>query len=335
MCTRAVYAGTGQMVITGRSMDWAEDMHTNAWVFPRGMERNGAAGPNSVTWTSRYGSLVFTAYDIGTADGMNEAGLVMNGLYLAESDYGPADDRPAISILAFGQYVLDMFGTVDEAVTALKDDGIRMIAPNLPNGRATTVHMALSDPTGDSAIFEYLDGRLTVHHGSQYRVMTNSPAYDQQLAIEAYWGGIDPMTFLPGSFNAADRFARVSFMIDAIPDSSDARVIDAVPGANYQNQAAASVLSVMRAVSVPLGITHPTKPNLASTLWRTVHDHQRLVTVFDSATTPNAFWIPLADLDFTEGADVRKLEIAGGKVYSGNAASQLVTAEPFRFLAAT
>lgn len=313
-------------------MDWAEDMHSNAWVFPRGLERTGASNPNSITWTSKYGSLVISAYDIGSADGMNEKGLVMNGLYLAESEYGAPDDRPTISILGFGQYVLDMFATVAEAVESLQGDAIRMIAPKLPNGRETTVHMSLSDSSGDSAILEFLDGKLVVHHGSEYRVMTNSPRYEEQLAIETYWKGVDPMTFLPGSFNAADRFARVSFMIGAIPTATDPRTINAVPDQLYANQAAASVLSVMRATSVPLGVTHPTKPNLASTLWRTVHDQTRLMTFFDSATTPNTFWIPLADLDLSEGAPVRKLTIAGGKVYSGNATSAFEEAEPFPFL---
>lgn len=334
MCTRAVYLGADGMVITGRSMDWAEDMHSNAWVFPRGMERNGASGLNAISWTSRYGSLVISAYDVGSADGMNETGLVMNGLYLAESDYGQPDDRPTISILGFGQYVLDMFATVAEAVAALQGDDLRMIAPKLPNGRETTVHMSISDPSGDSAIFEFLDGKLVVHHGSEYRVMTNSPRYEEQLAIELYWRSVDPMTFLPGSFNAADRFARVSFMIGAIPTTTDPRVIDAVPDHQYANQATASVMSVMRAVSVPLGVTHPTKPNLASSLWRTVHDQTRRITFFDSATTPNTFWVPLGDLDFQEGASVKKLTIAGGRIYSGNAASSFEDAEPFPFLPA-
>ena len=29
----------------------------------------------------------------------------------------------------------------------------------------------------------------------------------------------------------------------------------------------------MRAIGMPLGIAHPTKPNISSTLWRTVPDH--------------------------------------------------------------
>ena len=53
---------------------------------------------------------------------------------------------------------------------------------------------------------------------------------------------------------------------------------------------------------------------------------------FDSATSPNAFWVPLADLDLKEGAPVKKLTMAGGKVYSGNAADKFEPAEPFTFL---
>src|SRR5262245_42202468 len=333
-CTRVLYVGEGGLVITGRSMDWGEDMFSNAWVFPRGMTREGASGANTVKWTSKYGSLVISAYEIGTADGMNEAGLVMNGLYLAESDYGKPDGRPTISIMAFGQYVLDNFGSVAEAVEALRRDSIRMIGISLPNGRGATVHMALSDPTGDSAIFEWLDGKLVVHHGKQYNVMTNSPTFDEQLAIEKYWKGVDPLTCLPGSINAADRFARVSFLVNAIPTRLDPNTIKAVPGATYENQAALSVLSVVRSIGVPLGITHPTKPNISSTLWRTVWDQKDKVLFFDSATSPNTFWVPLAELDFSKGAPVMKLTVAGGRVYAGNAASKFEPAKPFAFMPA-
>ncbi len=44
MCTRVVYSGSNGMVATGRSMDWKTDMHSNLWVFPRGMKRNGETG---------------------------------------------------------------------------------------------------------------------------------------------------------------------------------------------------------------------------------------------------------------------------------------------------
>lgn len=334
MCTRALYVGDNNLVITGRSMDWGQDMYSNAWVFPRGMAREGAAGPNSIKWVSKYGSLVVSCYEAGTADGMNEAGLVINGLYLAESDYGQPDGRPVTSIMAFGQYILDMFGSVAEAVAGLAPDSIRVIAPMLPNGRGATQHMSLSDGTGDSAIGEYLGGKLVFHHGKEFKVMTNSPTYDEQLAIATYWQGIDPLTFLPGSINAADRFARCSFLIGAIPTKLDPHIITAVPDETYENQAVASVLSVMRAMGVPLGITHPTRPNLSSSLWRTVWNHTSRVFFFDSAMSPSTFWVPFSELDFSEGAPVKKLTMAGGKVYAGNAASQFEPANPFVFMSA-
>jgi hypothetical protein len=53
-------------------MDWNDDTRTNLWVFPRGMQRDGAAGPNSAKWTSKYGSLGTAVYDAAVADGMNE-----------------------------------------------------------------------------------------------------------------------------------------------------------------------------------------------------------------------------------------------------------------------
>ncbi len=53
-------------------MDWKEDIMSNMWVFPKGMERNGEVGPNSLKWTSKYGSVIMSGYDISTTDGINE-----------------------------------------------------------------------------------------------------------------------------------------------------------------------------------------------------------------------------------------------------------------------
>ncbi len=331
-CTRAVYLGAEDTVITGRSMDWAEDMHTNLWVMPRGVERDGAAGPDSPKWTAKYGSVVASGYDIGTADGMNEAGLVANLLFLAESDYGSTEGKPPLSMALWAQYVLDNFATVDEAVTVLEAEPFRVQTAELPNGKTAQLHLAISDATGDSAIFEYLDGELVIHHGREYRVLTNSPTYDQQLALNTYWEEIGGLTFLPGTNRAADRFARASFLIQAIPTDVAPGYISAVPDHTFANQAAASVLSVMRSVSVPLGITTPGQPNISSTLWRTVSDQKNKVYFFDSSTSPNTFWVPLADLDFSPGAPVKKLALAGGRIFSGNAAGDFVEAEPFVFM---
>jgi penicillin V acylase-like amidase (Ntn superfamily) len=334
-CSRVVYLGSDGVVITGRTMDWAQDMQSNLWAFPRGMKRNGAAGSKSISWVSKYGSVIVSGYDAGTADGMNENGLVANLLYLAESDYGKPDgSKPQISIAAWAQYVLDNFATVSEAVDALAKEPFRIIAPVLPNGDPAQLHLSISDSTGDSAIFEYLNGKLVIHHGKQYQVMTNSPKFDEQLALDTYWQEIGGQTFLPGTNRAADRFVRASYLVSVIPKAADPNYINAVPQGTYSNQAVASVMGIMRSVSVPLGISTPKEPNIASTLWRTVADHKNKTYYFDSATSPDTFWVVLSDFDFKEGSPVKKLTVAGGKVYSGNVSNKFEPAQAFAFLPA-
>ena len=332
-CTRTLYVGDENTVITGRNMDWTEDMASNLWIFPAGLKRDGASGPASIEWTSKYGSVIVSGYEAGTTDGLNEKGLVANLLYLAESQYPkPVEGRTFLSIAAWAQYVLDNYATVDDAVTALRAEPFNMLAPALPNGSEAALHLSISDATGDSAILEYVDGKLMIHHGKQYVVMTNSPVYDQQLALNAYWKEIGGLVFLPGTNRAADRFARASFLLGGIPRKVDPNYIKGVPFQSFAYQAVASVMSVQRAVSVPLGITTPDQPNISSTIWRTVSDQRNLTYYFDSATRPDTFWVSLQKLNLKPGAPVRKLTIQNGEVFSGEVNDSFKDAAPFKFL---
>ncbi|MBP6863424.1 MAG: linear amide C-N hydrolase [Neisseriaceae bacterium] len=332
MCTRTLFVGEHQMVITGRNMDWKEDMSTNLWAFPAGMQRDGAAGAHSIRWVSKYGSVVASAYEACSTDGMNEKGLVASLLYLAESDYGAqTPGRAQLVIGAWAQYVLDLFATVAEAVAALRAEPFQLQAPDLPTGQHSTLHLALSDSSGDSAIFEYIDGRLSIHHGKQYKVMTNSPTYDKQIALNEYWAGIGGLAFLPGTNRAADRFVRASFLLNAVPKTLAPQYLGAIPKQSFDHQAMAEVLSIQRAVSVPLGISTPEEPNISSTIWRSVSDQKNLVYYFDSATSPNTFWVSLGNLDFKPGARVRKLQIQHGEIFAGEVAPHFKEAPPFSF----
>ncbi|MEE6168867.1 MULTISPECIES: linear amide C-N hydrolase [unclassified Mycolicibacterium] len=324
MCTRVVYLGTGDRVVTGRSMDWKLEIGTNLWVLPRGVARTGQAGPESVEWTAKYGSVVATGYDICTTDGVNEAGLAVNLLWLAESQYPAADAAgPAISLALWGQYVLDNFGSVAEAVAALTATPLRVATADVPGEqRMATLHLAMSDGTGDSAIVEYVDGRQTIHHGRQYQVMTNSPIFSKQLAITEYWEEIGGTVMLPGTNRAADRFVRASFYINAIPKSDDPVL------------SVAAVFSVVRNASTPYGIATSDEPNISSTRWRTVVDHKARRYFFESALSPNTFWVELANLDFSAGAPTLRLDLGEGEktVYAGDASSQFEPAQPFTFM---
>lgn len=321
-CTRALYHGKEGMVVTGRTMDWAEDMQSNLWIFPRGMKRDGGMGEASVRWTSRHGSVVTSIYEGGTADGMNEQGLVANLLYLAESDYEVAGDRrPALVISAWAQYVLDNFATVEEAVQELKQEKLRIVPTEAPNGAKGTVHLSISDPSGDSAIFEYVKGKLVIHHGKQFQVMTNSPIFDEQIALNKYWEQIGGTVMLPGTNRAADRFARASFYINACHQSAEPR------------EAVANVFSVMRNVSVPRGISTPDKPNISSTIWRTVSNHKTRIYFYESTLSQSLLWVRLSEIDFQAGTGVRKLTLVGKPDLGGDQTNGFVKSEPFRFLA--
>ena len=320
-CTRVLYQGPNNTVMTGRTMDWSENPHSNLWIFPRGMRRNGAAGANSVEWRSKYGSVITAAYDICTTDGMNEKGLVANLLWLAESKYPALNPkRPALSISVWAQYVLDNFATVNEAVTALSRNEFDVITDKMPDGsRTATLHLSISDASGDSAIFEYIDGRLKIHHNRAYPVMTNSPVFDQQLALDDYWNNIGGLIFLPGTNRAADRFVRASFYIGVVPKTDDMRT------------AAAALFGVIRNVSVPFGISTPSEPNIASTRWRTVSDQKNLRYFYESTLYPFLLWVDFKDADFAEGAQVKMLAPESDNEYIGNCTAHFTPSAPFVF----
>ncbi|MGY6554195.1 MAG: linear amide C-N hydrolase [Wenzhouxiangella sp.] len=324
-CTRVVYLGPEDRILTGRSMDWKLPMESNLWVFPRGMQRDGAAGPRSARWTSEYGSLVVTGYDIATADGMNEAGLVVNLLWEVEASY-PEDDgeTPRMSLAVLPQYLLDRFPTVAAAVADLDANPILVAGgevPVGPPGRAATVHVSMSDASGDSAIIEFVDGEMVIHHSREFQVMTNEPTYERQLAVLEYWQGVNPREFLPGTVRATDRFVRAHFYINAVVQSADARI------------AAASVFSVIRQTSVPWGISVADAPNLSTTRWRVVADHKDRRYYVESVLSPSVFWVDLDALNFSPGAPVQKLPLGLDmqRILSGEVSGKFEPAEAFRF----
>jgi choloylglycine hydrolase len=321
-CSRGVYFGEEGQVITGRTMDWFSTLNSNLWLYPRGLERTSNTTTPFV-WTSKYGSVVTSIYDGAAADGMNEAGLVANLLYLAEADYPPAvegDTRPTLPISAWVQYVLDNYATTAEAVEGLRREEFRVVPIVAPTGEPGTVHLSISDASGDSAIFEFIEGKLVIHHGREYQVMTNSPTYDQQLSLAAYWKTIGGSVMLPGTNRAADRFARLSYYINEATQTADPR------------RAVATVFSVMRNVSVPIGIKVAGSPNIADTIWLTVSDQKNRVYYFQDTNSPGIVWTDLKALDFSEGTGPRKVQLDGNPDLAGDQTANFQPAELFSFL---
>lgn len=330
-CSRVTYNSTStddNRITTGRSMDWFMTTNASIWIFPAGMSRNGAAGENSVNWTSKYGSVITAMYEAAVVDGINSQGLVGNFLYLSGSNYGKRDlSIPAISVGAWLQYFFDNYATVDEAAKDLyTSDGkekLQVVTAELIPGEPSLGHLSLTDPSGDNLIIEYLDGVLTVHHGKQYTVMTNNPSYQQQLAIMEYWLPIGNQS-LPGTRRPADRFARLSYYNNVTISSDSAE------------QSIAITASMIRAVSVPLTPSPPAgvaaTPDVASTLWRTYADTRELKYYWESAVYPMFLWTTLADFDLSNKGQVLLLDLqAPYSTRVGDMKGSYVASPPFPF----
>lgn len=332
-CSRVTWLGPDGMVVTGRSMDWPYSFHSHLYAVPAGSTQDGAGGENSLTWTRKYGAIEVAGTTDpkgpidGVFDGMNTAGLVANLLYLGESDFGPAptDDRPRLSFAGWVDYVLTNFATVAEVVDAFTNPSIYIVPINFGPGGAAhpTVHLSVTDASGDSAIIEYLDGKPVIHHGRQYQVMTNSPTYDEQLKLNAEWDGVDKNMELPGSIQSQDRFVRASYYLSKLPQTTDER------------QAVAGVFSVMRNVSVPWGVGDPEHPNLSPTYWRSVADSTNRIYYFESALSPNIVWVNLNKVNLGPGSGIRAVKVEENYSIIGNIDNQLASAEPIAFLAPT
>lgn len=317
-CTRFTYINAHHVVITARSMDWVEDLHTDLWAFPAGMKRVGGTATNSVAWTSKYGSVIAAGYNMGAADGLNTQGLDANLLYLSSSDFGKINSaHQNLSVLSWVQYILDNYATVDEAVKGFKASQFNMLAPPLPKGYAATLHLSITDASGDNAVFEYVHGVLQVHHGKQYNVMTNEPPYDKQLALNDYWQGLKG-AFLPGTAEPQDRFVRASFYLQNLPKNLDT------------TQSIAAAFSIIRNVSAPITAIVSSRPNVAETIWRSVADLTHKTYYFETVDRPNVFWVDLNKLNLKQGAPVMKLPLSQGEVYAGEVSSHFVKSDPFR-----
>jgi choloylglycine hydrolase len=317
-CTRVTYVGDSA-VITGRTLDWRTPIPTNLYVYPRGLQKQSYNTGQSITWTSKYGSVVAVGYDVGVSEGMNEMGLVCNLLYMPGSVYAPANDpRPFMSTSLWAAYVLDNFATTSEALQQLMLEDFQINAPAMPGGSATTLHLAISDATGYSAIVEYVDGKMQVHAGAQYQVLTNAPAYAEQLAVYDYWKAVGGMNMLPGTNRSQDRFTRASFYVGLLP--RDASHKTALTG----------VFGVIGNCAVPSGISLPDQPEISTTQWRSVSDQTERVYYFKLTDSPATVWIDLKEFDLYAGAPILKLDLIGSnKVLVGNVIKDMKQSKGF------
>jgi len=298
-CSRILWNSDSSGVYSSRSLDWNELMVPVLQARPRGVVQYGGLDENTAHWVSKFGSVIIRAENYGGAvvDGLNEQGLAAHLLYLGDANFGSRDERPGVSYTQWVHYVLDNFATVQEAVEAMQEVQIVQVPVN---GQMFGIHLAIEDANGDSAIFEHIDGKLVVHHGRQYTVMTNDPPLDEQLLNARQYRGLGGEKDLPGDTNPSDRFVRASYFVKHLP------------AAKSGTQGVAYMLQLIHNVSVPFGAPYQAQGidvEVFPTWWVTAMDLKQRTYYFSATESPNVVWLDLKQLNFTEGQPIREMNL--------------------------
>ena len=204
-CTTFFLHKNGQLVF-GKNYDWTTStgmVNTNL----RGLQKSSLAPDRSksMRWTSKYGSVTFNQYGKEFPNGgMNEKGLVVELMWLSESEYPAADNRAGISVLQWIQYQLDNCSTVDEVIAT--DKLLRVVSTGTPQ------HYLVADRKGGVATIEFLNGKMVVHKGKDlpHPVLTNSTYASSVSAIAAGRSSNKATTF---NDNSIARFAKACSMV--------------------------------------------------------------------------------------------------------------------------
>jgi choloylglycine hydrolase len=270
----------GQDVLYGKNFDFFMNggyVMTNR----RGVCKTALVDPSQtpVRWVSKYGSLTFN--QVGQEfpyGGMNEAGLVVENMWLRTSRYPAPDGRPAISELQWIQYQLDNCASVVEVLAS--DSRIRIESSSRP------IHFLVADRSGAMAAIEFLDGTMVVHSGSDLGVsaLTNS-TYDESLAFLALHEGFGGKKRIVSSHESLDRFATIAAML------RDHRAL-------REKRAVRRAFEILDAVAQG-----------DETVWSVVYDLARMRIMFKSVVNKNVRTVRTSEFDFDCAAPSRALAV--------------------------
>src|SRR6266850_1195561 len=186
-------------VLFGRNYDW-DIADALLFVNKRGVMKTATIGEsdNPAKWVSKYGSVTFNQYGReNPTGGMNEAGLVVEQMWLDETEYPKENSRPTVGTQEWIQYVLDNSGTTAEALKSA--EAVRIISD-------VKVHYLVADKGGAAASIEFLNGKIVTHTGNKLPVATlTNDTYDKSLSYKQT-RSVEKAT----SGSSLDRFTRAA-----------------------------------------------------------------------------------------------------------------------------
>lgn len=318
-CSRILYVGNDDLRIVGRSLDWKTPIPTNLYVYPRGMHKVGSDAPGAIQWTSKYGAVYAVGYDGGITEGMNEKGLVVNGLFCKGTVYvnEQTADRPPMSLAMFVAWMLDLNATTAEVVKVLREQQFTISGATFDGGTVSALHWGITDAEGRCAILEFDNGAVKVYEGQDMPAMTNDPQYPAMTAINDYWVKVGGANMMPGTVKSPDRFVRGYYFDGHVDKTGDADLGLSI------------IRSILMNVSVPYLYTVEGEPNVSSTQWRSFANIRDRRYYFDIVTNLGVYYVDLNKCDLRKGAPVLKFDTAKNTSALGDITSQLAISAPF------
>jgi choloylglycine hydrolase len=209
----------GEEMVFGKSYDWMVDDGLLV-VNKRGVQKTAMGQEDPVSWVSKFGSITFNQYGREQPmGGMNEAGLVVEVMWLEGTGYPEEDSRASLNELQWVQYQLDNFTKVEEVIAG---DSLIRISPG-----GATIHYLVGDSYGGCASIEFLAGELVYHTAETMasKVLTNS-TYEESSEFLKRHKGFGGEEAAPSGIGSLERFARASSMLAEYDPASMGGAVD-------------------------------------------------------------------------------------------------------------
>lgn len=170
----------GKKVLLGKNFDWTFDQGYIIKNIKNTFKVAYCTHDGSpAIWTSKYGSVTFNQNGKEMPyGGMNERGLVVEMLWMEDTQFNISDDKSYLNELEWIQYQLDNFQSIDEVISNLDSFKIYPI-----KGK---IHYLLADSFGKSVIIEYIDGKAKTYMKgfNSCQAITNKPVAFSEKYIE-------------------------------------------------------------------------------------------------------------------------------------------------------
>ena len=265
---------SGDEVLFGKNYDW---MIGDGMIFvnKRGVAKMSAdtEAKNPASWTSKYGSVTFNQYGWeAPSGGMNEAGLVIELMWLDETKWPAGDARPTVDVLEWIQYNLDTAATVNEVIR--NAGNVRIESP-------VKLHYLVGDKAGNAASIEYLNGELVTHAGPHFRF--------RALANDSYERSVKYSNSASATSgeSSLDRFTRAGRKAEAFGKRKWT-----------EKEATDYAFSTLADVA-----------QKNSTQWSIVYDQVRARVHFRTRMSPEVKTIRADDFDYSCGSSVKVLDV--------------------------